>query len=251
MKIEITKGELDAVVALRGNAPLSEAALEILERLSASPKRLMALNALLEERERLLRPATPEAPREPAPKPKRITYPTLKVFQRSPKIKEPKINEPKSNEAKIKLPGSREKAPRSTKAPEPPAAEAPKLPKPPSPKPAPRAAANNRSAPKEAPAIPEVVSPPREESSEPAAREKTSRSPEPLSEEKILAAAHAFMQHTKLFPFAQTPGVIPGLPGDTWQSIDKAARLGLRGLAGGRTLQEIIAPLWLQPKQPK
>ena len=246
MKIEITKGEIDAVVALRGNAPLSEAALETLERLSASPKRLMALNALLEERERLLRPATPEAPSEPAPKPKRITYPTLKVFQRNPKIKEPKINE-----AEIKLPGSREKAPHSTNAQEPPAAKAPKLPKPPSPKPAPRAAANNRPAPKKAPATPEVVSPPREEILEPAAREKTSRSLEPLSEEKIFAAAQAFMQQKKLFPFAQTPGAIPGLPGDTWRSIDKAARLGLRGLVGGSTLQEIIAPLWLQPKQPK
>lgn len=251
MRIEITKGEIDAVVALRSNAPLSEAALETLERLSASPKRLMALNALLEERERLLRPATPEAPSEPAPKPKRITYPTLKVFQRNPKIKDPKINEPKSNEAEIKLPGSREKAPRSTNAQEPPASKAPKLPKPPSPKPAPRAAANNRPAPKKAPATLEVVSPPREEISEPAAREKTSRSPEPLSEEKIVAAAQAFMQQKKLFPFAQTPGAIPGLPGDTWRSIDQAARLGLRGLVGGSTLQEIIAPLWLQPKQPK
>ena len=246
MKTEITKQEIEAVVALRSNAPLSEAALETLERLLVSPKRFMALNALLEERERLLRPATPEAPSELAPKPKRITYPTLKVFQRSPKIKEPKINE-----AKIKLPGSREKAPRSTKAPEPLPAEAPKLPKPPSPKPAPRAAANNRPAPKKVPATPEVVSPPREEISEPAAREKTSRSLEPLSEEKIFAAAQAFMQQKKLFPFAETPGAIPGLPGDTWRSIDKAARLGLRGLVGGSTLQEIIAPLWLQPKQPK
>jgi len=56
--------EIDAVKALRTGSELTEAALEALEGLSRAPKRLAALNALLDESEK---PAASES--KPAPLP--------------------------------------------------------------------------------------------------------------------------------------------------------------------------------------
>ncbi len=196
MKIELTSPEIEAVVALRANESLSEAALASLEQLVLSPKRLAALEALLDERERLKRGPEEASPEPPAPRPKRGAVPPAKP--RAPAARAPTRDLP--------APSERPAAPPSSSRPSRPVPAKPHAPHP--------------------------------VASEPALRR------EPLSEEKILQAAHIFMERRNLIPFASTPGPVPGLPGETWRSIDDAGRLGERGLKKGRTLKEILAPLW-------
>jgi hypothetical protein len=61
-----------------------------------------------------------------------------------------------------------------------------------------------------------------------------------LTEEKILAWADAFHQHTGQWPTA-TSGLIPNSGGETWMAINMALRKSLRGLPGGSSLAELLA----------
>lgn len=60
-----------------------------------------------------------------------------------------------------------------------------------------------------------------------------------LTEDQILALADAFFQAHGYWPYRDS-GAIDGLPGETWQSIDKALRRGSRGLPGGTTMAAFL-----------
>ncbi len=64
-----------------------------------------------------------------------------------------------------------------------------------------------------------------------------------LTEEKILSAAREFFRERGSFPTKRSREPVAGLPFDCWQKIDNAGRAGIRGLAKGRTLSKILAPL--------
>lgn len=57
-----------------------------------------------------------------------------------------------------------------------------------------------------------------------------------LSEKQIMNAVKKFLKKTNKRPRATTKGSVPGFPGYTWSSIDKALRNGHRGLNGGSSL---------------
>jgi hypothetical protein len=61
-----------------------------------------------------------------------------------------------------------------------------------------------------------------------------------LSVPRILAAADAHRQATGLWPNIRS-GPIAGLPGETWSTVDRALRLGRRGLPGGISLARQLA----------
>ena len=60
-----------------------------------------------------------------------------------------------------------------------------------------------------------------------------------LTEAQILAWADAHYQRTGLWPTA-TDGPITDVPGQTWQAVDMALRLGLHGLPGGDSLRRLL-----------
>ena len=61
-----------------------------------------------------------------------------------------------------------------------------------------------------------------------------------LSVASILTWARAHHQRTGKWP-TNTAGVIVGVPGESWQRIDRALRNGLRGLRGGGSLCVVLA----------
>ena len=64
-----------------------------------------------------------------------------------------------------------------------------------------------------------------------------------LDENEILRAAQEFKQIHGHLPLATSSEPVPGRPGDTWCAINMAGYTGGRGLAEGRTLAKILAPL--------
>ncbi len=62
----------------------------------------------------------------------------------------------------------------------------------------------------------------------------------PFTVEGILAWADAWWARTGLWPHS-TSGPIPESPGDTWKTVDKALRQGLRCLRGGSSLARLLA----------
>ena len=62
----------------------------------------------------------------------------------------------------------------------------------------------------------------------------------PLSVEQILAWIDAFREGTGRWPMLDS-GDVFGATGETWQSIDRALRRGLRGLGGGSSLARLLA----------
>src|SRR5262249_37494040 len=63
----------------------------------------------------------------------------------------------------------------------------------------------------------------------------------PLTVARILQWADAHWQFTGAWPIA-TAGTIPdGPPGENWQRIENALRIGLRGLPGGASLAQLLA----------
>jgi hypothetical protein len=75
------------------------------------------------------------------------------------------------------------------------------------------------------------------------ARRRGVRNPQdlpPLAEEQILAWADAHRARTGRWPTTKS-GPIPEAPGEKWQGVENALRLGLRGLPGGSSLARLIA----------
>jgi hypothetical protein len=64
-----------------------------------------------------------------------------------------------------------------------------------------------------------------------------------LTEAIILKAAILHFKKTGKWPTQETKGDIPLLPGDSWNAIDAAGRVGQRGLEQGRTLAKVLAPI--------
>jgi hypothetical protein len=60
-----------------------------------------------------------------------------------------------------------------------------------------------------------------------------------LTEAQILAWADAHHQFTGQWPTA-TDGPVADVPGQTWQTVDMALRLGLHGLSGGESLSQLL-----------
>jgi hypothetical protein len=60
-----------------------------------------------------------------------------------------------------------------------------------------------------------------------------------ITEEEILAWADAWRKRTGEWPNAE-PVVIPGTPGFSWRCIDRALRLGGKGLPGGSSLAQLL-----------
>lgn len=64
-----------------------------------------------------------------------------------------------------------------------------------------------------------------------------------LTEIGIISAAREFYNlHGKL-PTVESPEPVPGMPNDTWKTINAAGQHGHRGLTKGRTLSVILEPL--------
>ncbi len=183
MNLKITEKEIAAYDALRLDQPLTTAARKLLEQLAEQPKRLMALKALVDERDGKADVVLPD----------RITLAEITMLRRT------RLGEER------------------------------------------RASKKQGATPRRA----RSVSPPKTtESGEADTAPKPSRR-FPLSEASILEAATVFMEHRRLLPFAQTKGSVPGLPGETWLSIDQAIRAGDRGLTKNpRGLCDVLAPLW-------
>lgn len=63
-----------------------------------------------------------------------------------------------------------------------------------------------------------------------------------LTVRQILSWADAVHTETDAWPTAKGPAqAIPGAPGERWQNVNQALRLGLRGLPGGVTLAGLLA----------
>jgi hypothetical protein len=62
----------------------------------------------------------------------------------------------------------------------------------------------------------------------------------PLTEEQILLWADAYYQRTGRRPRTNS-GPIQESPEETWLGVDTALRAGLRGLAGGSSLAQLLA----------
>jgi hypothetical protein len=62
----------------------------------------------------------------------------------------------------------------------------------------------------------------------------------PLSRRDILAWARAHFRRTGRWPTAEA-GPIPGIPGETWDTVDEALRGGTRGLRGHSSLARLLA----------
>jgi len=62
----------------------------------------------------------------------------------------------------------------------------------------------------------------------------------PLSPRQILAWADSHHTRTGTWP-KQSTGPIPEAPGETWQAVDGALRMGQRGLPGGSSLARFLA----------
>jgi len=62
----------------------------------------------------------------------------------------------------------------------------------------------------------------------------------PFTIDRILAWADAHRARTGRWP-ASRSGPIPEAPGENWQMVENALRLGLRGLAGGSSLARLLA----------
>lgn len=62
----------------------------------------------------------------------------------------------------------------------------------------------------------------------------------PLTVEQILRWADEHRERTGKWPTSHS-GRIPAAPGENWQRIDAALRLGRRGLPGGTTLARLLA----------
>jgi superfamily II DNA or RNA helicase len=62
----------------------------------------------------------------------------------------------------------------------------------------------------------------------------------PLTEAQILGWADAHEKRTRRWP-STTSGEIAGAPGETWQRIDGALSVGLRGFPGGSSLAKLLA----------
>jgi hypothetical protein len=60
-----------------------------------------------------------------------------------------------------------------------------------------------------------------------------------LSIEGLLEAADAHHKATGRWPNMRS-GPIPSLPGETWSTVNRALRLGLRGLPGGTSLKDLL-----------
>jgi hypothetical protein len=60
-----------------------------------------------------------------------------------------------------------------------------------------------------------------------------------LTIEQILAWADAHRRQAGDWPTVKA-GPVPGAPGETWEGIDSALRLGTRGLPGGDTLPKLL-----------
>jgi hypothetical protein len=73
-----------------------------------------------------------------------------------------------------------------------------------------------------------------------AAHRQTRRSP--LTVETIRAWAVGHHRATGLWPTTRS-GFVAGVPGEHWKSIIDALRLGKRGLPGGTTLAQLLAPI--------
>jgi hypothetical protein len=61
-----------------------------------------------------------------------------------------------------------------------------------------------------------------------------------LSRPQILAWADAHQQRSGAWPTAQS-GPVAGAPGETWRGLDRALRVGLRGLPAGSSLARLLA----------
>jgi hypothetical protein len=64
--------------------------------------------------------------------------------------------------------------------------------------------------------------------------------PRPLTEEQILAWADAYHQEAGQWP-RDNSGLIDDISGETWKAINVALAKGLRGLAGGSSLAQLLA----------
>ena len=64
-----------------------------------------------------------------------------------------------------------------------------------------------------------------------------------LTVEAIQEAATEYFEKTGKWPTILTKDEVPGMPGDSWEAIDGAARFGRRGLEGGQSLFGILKPL--------
>ena len=62
----------------------------------------------------------------------------------------------------------------------------------------------------------------------------------PLTEEQILAWADAHRARTGRWPAIRS-GPIPEAPGETWQGVQNALYIGLRGLPGGSSIARLLA----------
>jgi hypothetical protein len=72
-----------------------------------------------------------------------------------------------------------------------------------------------------------------------AGRRKAARRPD-LTERQILVWAKAFQERCGYYPNGRS-GQIAESTGDSWYTVDKALREGLRGLPGGSSLAELLA----------
>jgi hypothetical protein len=61
----------------------------------------------------------------------------------------------------------------------------------------------------------------------------------PLTEAQVLAWADAFHGRWDHWPH-RASGPVPDAPGETWRNVDAALREGLRGLAGGSSLAQLL-----------
>ncbi len=61
----------------------------------------------------------------------------------------------------------------------------------------------------------------------------------PLSLNKILTWADTFFRQHGVWP-KETSGRIPDAPGETWLAVDRALRVGVRGLKGGTSLARLL-----------
>jgi pyrroloquinoline quinone (PQQ) biosynthesis protein C len=69
---------------------------------------------------------------------------------------------------------------------------------------------------------------------------RTRKYPPPLTEQQILQWAREHRERTGEWPSYRS-GPIPGVPGETWRSVDSSIRQGARGLQPGGSLAQLLA----------
>lgn len=88
-----------------------------------------------------------------------------------------------------------------------------------------------------------LLTPPKREDPTPPAPPSRSLRARNLTGEAIIEAAKAFYEIHKKLPTQHSTEPVPGMPHETWVSLDNAGSDGYRGLRKGQSLSKLLAPM--------